>query len=107
MSALEEKLSFHIRAHKLPEPVREHRFHSKRRWKFDFAWPELKLAAEVEGGTWTGGRHTRGAGFEGDCEKYSVAAIQGWMVVRFTSSMVSDGRAIDLLISALKEKEAI
>jgi very-short-patch-repair endonuclease len=107
MSAIEEKLSLHIRAHKLPEPVREHRFHDKRKWRFDFAWPELKLAAEVEGGTWTGGRHTRGAGFEKDCEKYSVAAIQGWMVVRFTSSMISDGRAIDLLISALKEKEAI
>src|SRR5687768_16750315 len=28
-----------------------------RRWRFDFAWPELKVAVECDGGTFTGGRH--------------------------------------------------
>src|SRR5690606_39740371 len=57
MSALEDALALHIRAHKLPEPVREYRFHPERRWRFDFAWPDLRVAAEVEGGIHIGGRH--------------------------------------------------
>jgi len=66
----------------LPEPVYEHKFHDTRRWKFDIAWPKLKIALEVEGGVFTGGRHTRGKGFVKDMEKYNSAATLGWVVVR-------------------------
>lgn len=73
-----------LRSVGLPAPVREHRFHPVRRWRFDYAWIEHKVALEVEGGVWTGGRHTRGAGFTNDLEKYSEAAIMGWCVLRVT-----------------------
>ena len=66
-----------------------------RRWRFDFCWRQQKLAVEVEGGTWSRGRHTRGSGFEKDCEKYNTAALLGWIVLRFPGSMVKDGRALD------------
>lgn len=85
----------------VPLPTTEHRFDLARRWRFDFAWPELKVAAEVEGGTFTAGRHSRGRGFEADCEKYSEAAIAGWLVVRVTSDMVKDGRALGLIERAI------
>ena len=39
---------------------------------------------ELEGGTWTGGRHTRGTGFRDDCEKYNAAGAFGWRVFRLT-----------------------
>jgi hypothetical protein len=70
----------------LPEPVAEHRFHPDRRWRFDYAWLDFKVALEVEGGVWVGGRHTRGAGFVNDMDKYSEAAILGWCVLRVTPS---------------------
>ncbi len=70
------------------EPVREHRFAPPRRWRFDFAWLERKVAVEIEGGNWVGGRHTRGAAFEKDAEKYNTAVLLGWLVLRFTPSMV-------------------
>ena len=44
----------------LPAPVPEFRFHPERKWRFDFAWPEHKIAVEQEGGVWIQGRHTRG-----------------------------------------------
>ena len=66
------------------EPVTEHRFHETRRWRFDLALPEHKIAVEQEGGIWIQGRHTRGKGFLGDMEKYNEAAIRGWLVLRFT-----------------------
>lgn len=85
----------------LPPPVLEHRFAPPRLWRFDFAWPAQMVAAEAEGGTWSGGRHTRGGGFEDDCEKYSRAAILGWRVLRFTPHMIADGTAAAMLQEAL------
>lgn len=81
----------------VPEPVREYRFHPTRKWRVDFAFLDRTppLAVEVEGGTWRGnGRHSRGAGFEADCLKYNALSLAGWVLLRFTASMVNDGRAI-------------
>ncbi len=70
-----------------PEPEREYRF-CERRWRFDFAWPDAKVAVECEGGVWSRGRHVRGAGFEADCAKYNRAAADGWRVFRLTRGML-------------------
>lgn len=68
--------------------LREYRFAPPRRFRFDFADPVTLIAVEIEGGNWTGGRHTRGSGFEMDCKKYNLAALRGWKVFRFTSGML-------------------
>lgn len=88
--------------HGIPEPVREMRFFPGRQWRFDFAWPESKIAAEIEGGVWSGGRHTRGSGFVGDCRKYSKATSLGWRIFRFTPEMLKDGTAYTDLRLALE-----
>ncbi|MFP5340729.1 MAG: DUF559 domain-containing protein [Gammaproteobacteria bacterium] len=97
----EETLMLHIRAHKLAEPAREHRFVADRRWRFDFAWPDRMLAVEVEGAVWTGGRHTRGSGYVKDMEKYNRAAVLGWRVLRFSTEQVKRGEAVAALRTAL------
>lgn len=66
------------------ECVKEFKFHPSRRWRFDYAIPEHKIAVEVEGGVWTNGRHTRPQGFLGDIEKYNTATLMGWRVFRTT-----------------------
>lgn len=73
---------------------RQFRFHANRRWRFDFAWPQYKIAVEAEGGTWIGGAHTRGKHYESDCAKYNTAALCGWMVGRFTTDMIKRGEAL-------------
>lgn len=100
-SDLEETLAMYMRAVGIPEPLREYRFDPKRRWRADFAWPELMLLVEVEGGQWTNGRHTRGAGFEADCEKYNEAALFGWRVLRVTSTHIKTGEALAWIVRAL------
>lgn len=104
-SDLEELLAGQIRILNLEEPVREYRFRGvsgKRRWRFDFAWPKYHLACEVEGGIWVGGGHTRGSGFTRNVEKYNAATMLGWRVLRATSNMVRDGRAVTLIEEALE-----
>lgn len=97
-----------------PRPRREFRFAPPRRWRFDLAWPEMMLAIELEGGTRgrpvtchacgsrvrarqrdgsvgrelrIGGAHGR-ARVDSDAEKYNVAALAGWRVLRYTTAMV-------------------
>jgi very-short-patch-repair endonuclease len=98
----ELSMATQIRWTGLVTPVCEYRFDDRRRWRFDFAWPDRQIALEVEGGTWTAGRHTRGRGYEADLEKYNEAALAGWTVVRVTTGMVEDGRAIALLERVLR-----
>lgn len=86
-------LLLQLRALQLPPPQPEFRFHETRRWRFDFAWPAQRLALEIEGGVYVAGRHSRGAGMEGDMEKYAEALVAGWRVLRVTPRMVRDGRA--------------
>ena len=73
-------------------PEREYRFHPVRKWRFDFAFPDKKVAIEAEGGSWSGGRHTRGSGFIKDSEKYNEAVCMGWRVLRYTTSTVGNIR---------------
>lgn len=101
MSELEDVLDFQIKVAKIKEPVREYRFSPYRRWRFDFAWIEIKLAVEVEGGIWNGGRHLRPTGFKGDIEKYNNAALLGWTILRVTSDMIKSGEALKLIESVL------
>lgn len=94
-----------VRAVGLPPPVQEYRFAPPRRWRFDLAWPSLRLALEIEGGVWTGGRHVRGNGYEQDAEKYNAATLAGWRVLRVTKGMIRDGRALVLLEQAFSSAE--
>ena len=55
------------------------------------------IAVEIEGGTWTQGRHVTGAGFAKDSEMYNLATLYGWRVYRFTTQMVNDESAIKFM----------
>ena len=101
MSALESELANHMRLAGVPEPMTEYRFDPKRRWRADFAWPDRMLLVEVEGAHWVGGRHTRGSGFDNDCEKYNEAALGGWSVIRVTSTHIKSGEAVAWVERAL------
>lgn len=90
-----------LRSVRLPAPIREHRFHPVRRWRFDYAWPEQRVALEVEGGVWTGGRHTRGAGFVKDMEKLNAATVAGWRVVRVVPGKLCSSATVGMLESLL------
>ena len=69
-------------------PEVEFRFCQERKWRFDFAWPDEKVAVEIDGGAWKagGGRH----GQDGDREKLNHASAMGWLCFRFSGAMLRD-----------------
>jgi hypothetical protein len=75
--------------------VAEYKFDELRRWRFDVAAVDWKIALEVEGGAFTAGRHTRGSGFIRDMEKYNRATVLGWRLLRFTPQQMADGLYIN------------
>ena len=101
-SAPERELLWQTQAAGLPDPAREFRFHPTRRWRFDLAWPDGHVAVEVEGGVYVAGRHSRGVGFESDCEKYSEAMVLGWRVLRVTPRQIKSGQALGWIERLLK-----
>lgn len=111
-SKAEELFWMQLKAIHAPPCVREYRFVTDRKWRFDFAWPDMKLAVEIEGlihyGTNADGsrktsRHQSRAGYEKDCDKYNRAALEGWRVLRFTQTHIQNGAAMLLLESLFDE----
>lgn len=74
-----------------PERVtKEHRFHPTRRWRFDYAVPEIRLAVEYNGHAAFVGRsgpsaHSSITGITRDAEKLNAAVALGWRVLQFTA----------------------
>lgn len=65
--------------------VTEHRFSKVKKFRFDIAIPSLKLACEYEGVFSKKSRHTSLTGYTNDCSKYTLAAVEGWTVLRYTA----------------------
>jgi very-short-patch-repair endonuclease len=80
-SEAEERLAEALAADAIPgwDLTREYRFHPERRWRFDFAFPSVKLAVEVDGRG-----HFRGK-MSTDYDKQNEATRLGWRVLRFQS----------------------
>lgn len=89
----EAKLARELKTLKI-EFEQEFEFHPKRKWRADFHLVGKKILVEVEGGIWSGGRHTRGKGYIGDMEKYNAATMMGFQVLRFSTDQVKSGLAI-------------
>lgn len=96
-----DKFVLLLRAHGLPDPHVEFKFHPTRKWRFDYAWPAQMVAVESEGGAWIAGRHTRGKGFVADLEKYNAAVVAGWAVLRYTPQQLDAGDCLDVLKAVL------
>jgi very-short-patch-repair endonuclease len=89
---------------------REYIFHATRKWRFDFAWPYLKIAVECDGGQWVkgGGRHNT----DEDREKLNNAAFDGWFVLRFSGNQINKTpfeclEMVKNVIESVREREAI
>ena len=64
-----------------------------RKWRFDFALPEKKIAVEINGNAW----NTKGGGRHGnpiDLQKMNAAQAMGWRVFQFGTSMKEMARMV-------------
>ena len=90
----EATLIQHLQAYRI-EFKQEFQFNKDRKWRADFYLVGTNILIEVEGGIWSGGRHTRGKGYIADMEKYNSATALGYSVYRYSTEQVKSGKAIE------------
>jgi very-short-patch-repair endonuclease len=96
--------------HKGPALTKEVTFYPGRRFRFDYAHKAIngfKAAIELDGGVFTGGRHSRGMGQVKDAEKGRLAAYSGWNVIHFTCKCITFEnirQAVEWFWSRIKER---
>ena len=84
---------------------KEFKFLHDRKFRFDYVFlldnSKIKgIAIEFEGGVWSAGRHIRPLGFIKDCEKYNLATVNGYIVLRFTSECLKNPDRIKSIIES-------
>lgn len=86
------------------QPIPEWPFsrHIGRRYRFDWAFLNARVAVEIEGNAWGvagGGRHMQNS----DLEKYNLAVSMGWRVFRFSPAMLKNDpqKCIQMVYDAL------
>lgn len=81
------------------ELIKELKFHPVRRYRFDYANEENKIAIESDGGIWRkgGGAHSRPQNIERDMEKINLAQSLGWRVIRVKPQDLCKIATLDLI----------
>ena len=112
MSKPEEQLALQLKAAHI-EFKREFRPWEDRRYRFDFYIPNAQwlgessalldnqFLIEVQGGIWHKGAHSSGIGITRDCEKFCLAAIDGYLVMPVTPDHIKSGKALQWIEQAI------
>jgi len=109
------KISFDVqlKVAGIPMPRTEYEFHPERDFRFDYAWPDHKVALESDGGIFGKGKKCelcgrRRAGAHSsikdilrNMDKGNEAAILGWKVLHVTPDELVNGHAQWLLERAM------
>ena len=82
-------------------------FYEGRRWRFDYAYPKKRIAIEIDGGVFTGGRHSGGVGQLRDMEKMNMACTRGWLVYHYIPDMKFSLEMRQQVLEAIKLRENI
>ena len=111
MSEPEELLAFQLKAVGIAF-MREFVFWPGRKFRADFSISACKhgthvgtacfpLLVEIDGGAFSGGRHTTGSGFRRDLEKFNAMTMLGYKALRFLPEQVESGEALQTIEKAL------
>lgn len=65
--------------------VKEFKFLKDRKFRFDFYLPDYALGIEYEGIFAGKSRHTSVMGYSKDTEKYNLATLNGYRILRYTA----------------------
>lgn len=106
-SVAEATFALFCRGAKLPPWKRNYRFWKGRKFELDFAWPDVKVALEIQGvvrGLLQGG-HQTADGMRDDFIKHNKAVLDGWILILVTQGQVHSGYALEMILDALEQRK--
>lgn len=94
MTKAQDKLEFFLQHAGLGTWEPEYRFHPSRRWRFDWANTDLRVAVEYDGVMQRNQPgHLSVSGQMRDSEKTNEAQVLGWVVIRVNAKSIESGDA--------------
>jgi very-short-patch-repair endonuclease len=98
-----------LKIYNIDIPIKEYLFAKelKRKFRFDYCYPDVMLAIEIEGGIWINGRHNRASGFIKDIEKYNTACMLGYRVLRFTIQDLKKIATYETIVATIHNIKAL
>lgn len=93
----EDLFESQIKERNLPKFEREIKLIPGRQFRFDFVNEYYCIAIEIQGAVFVKGAHSTGVGITRDCEKQTLAILEGYTVFHFTTGQVKEGKAIEWL----------
>lgn len=87
--------------------LQELRFDSVRKFKFDYGHWRLKIAVEMEGGIYTGTGHTKTGTYLKDMQKYNMAQLRGWIILRYAYGQENNIKGDILKAIERRKKEGV
>ena len=101
---LEDLFELQLKNFQIKGFIREYKFLSDRRFKFDFAQLKHKIAVEIQGKIWHLGGHNSGWGMIRDSEKLALANLNGWTTFFITEPQVKSEEGIQWIQKYLESK---
>lgn len=102
MSIPKNFISLYLRSLNI-EVVPEYKFLPNRKFRADWYIPSLNLLIEYEGIMSAKSRHTSVTGYSKDSEKYNLATLAGYRILRYTTMNYKDlPKHLDVLITQKK-----
>ena len=93
-----EKVFFRIiQINSIPIPKREYKFHQ---FRFDYAWPSLLLAVELDGSQHYKYRQQ----YQSDCRKNNIAVSEGWAIIRADREIMTEAAFIKILKTTISRR---
>lgn len=99
VSEIEAIFDLQMRVEKLPKSQMNFQFDTSRGWMLDRAWPEYKLAVEIDGMV-----HRIKDRFERDIEKFAFALIAGWTVLHVSGKNVHNRKGVEWLKQLMMQR---
>lgn len=88
----------------LPAPVKNYGYqrrkyptNKRRQWRVDWAWPDIGLMVEIQGGVWIRGAHGHPLDILRNFEKQNDGALLGYRFLQVTPEQVRSGEAVALV----------
>lgn len=105
-SAYKDKLLAQIEGNGLPAPDDEYHFTRLRQWRFDFAWEDMMIVVDYQGGIFMKKKssHTAPGKYINDCEKISEASVKGYIVIVTNANLVASGVTLDQIKRAFEKR---
>ena len=76
-----------------------------RAWRSDVAWPRVRVALEIQGGNWNGGRHCRPSAMQAEYDKANGYDCRSWLCFYADWAQMKRPELVDMIAETILKRK--